>query len=300
MTDTTQILCCRTSWMPEYKSKEEKAFSYHQYIIDKNTPFEALNFMAGDDGQFRGYVPVGGDAKDNFGKIQISRLGGSRGADRVEGVTVVFCAPHEQEGGLRIVGFYRNATVLREPEISDLHDRTRITRVISADAVLIPEADRIFTIPGRYDGGFGQASLWYGLNEGHALRDDILRYVENTGELPPSQPSVIEHRRRKTHERWEGRGAIRAFIHVKGFRCEACDYSISIKDRQIWGSGFELHHLMPWAEMQEEVERSLTADDFAVLCATCHRAIHKSVYVSDVPAFRSQVLAKRGAGVRDS
>lgn len=29
MTDTTKILCCRISWMPEYKSKEEKAFSYH-------------------------------------------------------------------------------------------------------------------------------------------------------------------------------------------------------------------------------------------------------------------------------
>ncbi|CAN7583203.1 hypothetical protein [Mesorhizobium sp. LjRoot246] len=293
MTDTTKILCCRISWMPEYKSKEEKPFSYHRYILDQNTPYEALNFLAGDDGQFRGYVPVGGDADDNFGKINIARLGGARRADREEGVIVVFCAPHEREGGLRIVGFYRNATVLKEPEISDLPDRTRVTRVISKDAVLIPEVDRIFTVPGRHDGGFGQSSLWYGLNEGHPLRDAVLRYVENTTELPSSQLSVIEYRRRKTHERWEGRGSARRFIHQKGFRCEACNYAIAPKDQLIWGTGFELYHLMPWAEMQEGVERELISDDFAVLCATCHRAIHRSDHVSDVGAFRSRVLARR-------
>ena len=126
------------------------------------------------------------------------------------------------------------------------------------------------------------------------MRDDVLRYVGDTTALPPTQASVIEYRHRRTHERWEGRGATRGLIHQKGFRCEACDYAISPKDQPIWGSGFELHHLIPWAEMQEGGERDLIADDFAVLCATCHRAIHRSDHVSDVAAFRTQVLAKRG------
>lgn len=280
--------------MQEYQSKAEKAFSYHRYIIDQNTPYEALNFLAGDDGVFRGYVPVPGDAESKFSKINIARLGGARDADRVEGVIVVFCAPHESQGGLRVVGFYRNATVLREPEISDLPNRTKVTRVFSNDAVLIPVEDRAFAIPGRHDGGMGQSSLWYGMNEGHPQREDLLRYIADTQALPTAQPSVIEHRRRKIHERWEGRGASRAFIHQKGFRCEACDYAIAPEDQNIWGSGFELHHLLPWSDMMGDTERELTVDDFAVLCATCHRAIHRSENVSDVAEFRLKVLAKRG------
>ncbi|RWA98163.1 HNH endonuclease [Mesorhizobium sp.] len=81
----------------------------------------------------------------------------------------------------------------------------------------------------------------------------------------------------------DGKGA--APLEALSIKCEACDYAISPKDQLIWGTGFELHHLMPWAEMQEGVERELIADDFAVLCATCHRAIHRSDHVSDVRRF---------------
>lgn len=294
MLEDSKILCCRISWMLNYKSKDEKPFSYHRYILQGNTPYEALNFQRSDDGLYRGYVPVGRDAQDIFGKINITRMGAPAKADRMTGVVVVFCAPHETEGGLRIVGFYRNATVLRIPEISNRPDRTRITRIFSDDAILIPENDRAFSIPGRNDGGFGQSNLWYGLNEGHKLRNDVLKYVQDASNLPTSQSSVIEHRRRKIHESWEGRGASRGFIHEKGFRCEACGYAISERDQLVWGSGFELHHLLPWAEMQLEEERELIAEDFAVLCSTCHRAIHRSDYLSDVLAFSTEVLAKRG------
>ncbi len=290
---TTKILCCRISWMPEYRSRGEEPFSYHRYILDKNTPYEAQNFLAGNDGIFRGYVPVGADAKGKFGKINIQRLGAAKGADRVENVTVIFCAPDEKNGGLRIVGYYLNATILREPEISDLPDRTRVARILSRDAVLIPEAERVVTIPGREEKGFGQANLWYGLNEGHSLREDVLRYIEDKDVLPESQSSVIEYRRRRKHESWEGRPSCRSFIHIKGFRCEACDYAISEKDQRIWGSGFELHHLLPWGQMQEGEERNLLPDDFAVLCATCHRAIHRTDFVSDVTKFRTKVLVIR-------
>lgn len=279
--------------MAEYRSKDEKPFSYHRYILEKNTPYEALNFLAGDDGLYRGYVPVGGDAEDKFGKIDITRVGAARTDDRAEGIIVIFCAPNEQERGLRIVGFYRNATVLKEPEISKLPDRTRVTRVLSIDAILIPEAERVFTIPGRHDDGFGQSSLWYGLNQNHPLRDDVLRYVTDTTALPSKQPSVVEYRRRKLHERWEGRGAVRGFIHQKGFKCEACGYAIALSGQQIWGSGFELHHLTPWATMSGGEEQELNADDFAVLCATCHRAIHRTDQVSSIEQFKIQVLAKR-------
>lgn len=295
MTKDEKILCCRISWMQEYQSREEKAFSYHRYILEKNTPYEALNFLASKDGLFRGYVPVGGDTENKFGKISIARLGASASADRVEGITVIFCAPNETKGGLMIVGFYRNATVLREPEISHQTDRTHVTRVISKDAVLIPVAERAFTIPGRNDGGFGQSSLWYGLNQNISLRDEVLRYVGDTSALPTNQPSVMEYKRRKLHESWEGRGAVRGFIHQKGFRCEACSYAIPSSDQPIWGSGFELHHLVAYSLIEAGTEQRVSPEDFAVLCATCHRAIHRTDQISDVAKFRMQVLSKRSS-----
>ncbi|MBU2934497.1 MULTISPECIES: HNH endonuclease [Pacificibacter] len=294
MIEHVKILCCRISWMKEYRSREERPFSYHSYIRDGNTPAEALNFRACDDNLFRGYVPVGDDKSGNYGKIAIERLGASKNAERTSPVVVVFCAPHEQNGGLRIVGFYPSATVLRKPEISELPDRTPITRVIADSAVLIPEAERHFAIPGRKEGGFGQSSLWYGLNEETPLRSDVLKYVQNQTALPGDQPSVIEYRRKRLHERWEGRANSRHLIHEKGYCCDACNYSISEADQPIWGSGFELHHLLPWADLNEGDERALNASDFAVLCSTCHRAIHRSLYVSDVATFRTKVLAKRG------
>lgn len=293
MTNDIGILCCRVSWMSQYRSREERPFSFHKYIRAGNTPAEAQNFLPCEDGLFRGYVPVGRDADRKYGKIAIDRLGASKKDDRVDHVLVVFCAPHEQNRGLRIVGFYRNATVLREPKISNHSDRTPITRVISRDAILIPEPDRCFTIPGQKERGFGQSNLWYGLNGEHHLRNDVLSYVDDQTILPNDQPSVIEHRRRKLHESWDGRGNSRRFIHEKGFRCESCNYSISKIDQPIWGSGFELHHLLPWAELPEDEERQLEAKDFAVLCATCHRAIHRSEYVSDVAQFRSKILVER-------
>ena len=206
---------------------------------------------------------------------------------------VVFCARHKQNGDLRIVGFYRNATVFRERKISKLPDQTSNTYFISKDAVLIRESDRHVTIP-TGKGGFGR-TLWYGLNEEEhsSLREDVLNYVQDPTTLPESNHGVIEYRQRQCHERWECRGNVRRFIHEKGFRCEACHYTISDEDQQTWGSGFELHHLQPWSDLPEGEERSLVADDFAVLCATCHRAIHQSKYVSDVARFRKKVLAKR-------
>ncbi|MEP2784652.1 MAG: HNH endonuclease [Pseudoruegeria sp.] len=289
------ILCCRIFWMSEYCSREERSFSYHRYIQDGNPPEEALNFRKGDDGLYRGYVPVGDDAHGNHGKINIERLGGAKKDEGVAPVLVVFCAPHEQKGGLRIVGFYRNATVLRKPELSDRPNQTKIARVISKDAILIPEAERLFEIPGRQEGGFGQSSLWYGLDDKHQLRDEVLSYVQDTTSLPEAQSSVTENRLRKIHERWEGRGQSRRLIYEKGFCCEACGYQISESDWPTWGSGFELHHLQPWADLQEGEERSLSANDFAVLCATCHRAIHRTEYISDVETFCKKVLAKRNA-----
>lgn len=290
-------LLCRIGWMETYASRDEPCFSHQRHIKDGNPPYEPYNFLRRDDGTYRGYVPVGKDAKREYGRIAVEKLGAGKNDSEASGVTVVFCASHQTEGGLRIVGFYRDATVLREPIVAMGDDGFEmVTRVIAREAVLIPEDERVFAVPGSRDGGFGQASIWYGLNDpkNAELRAEVEAYIGNTDALPERQLSVVEFRQKKLHLAWEGRAGVRRFIYAKGFQCEACDYSISDEDAEIWGSGFELHHLQPWADLQEAESRRITPDDFAVLCAVCHRAIHRTAFVSDVVGFRETITRRRG------
>ncbi|WP_421929776.1 HNH endonuclease [Neoaquamicrobium sediminum] len=287
-------LLCRIGWMETYASREERCSSRQKYIQQGNSPYEALNFLRQDDGYYRGYVPVGNDARGQYGRLALERLGASRVAAEVSGVTVIFCALHPIDNELRIVGFYKNASVLRKPEVTASEDATpMVTRIISTDAQLIPEDERFFRIPGARNGGMGQANIWYGLNkpEGDVLRSAIEAYINGTN--GSGRSSLVEYRRRKLHLAWEGRAAVRHLIYSKGFRCEGCDYEIADADIPIWGSGFELHHLKPWAELEEPEGRSVTRDDFAVLCALCHKAIHRTKYVSNITGFRETIVRPR-------
>ena len=57
------------------------------------------------------------------------------------------------------------------------------------------------------------------------------------------------------------------------------------------GKGYiEAHHLVPLSQLKGRRFALDPERDFAVLCANCHRMVHRSAYVSDVNAFRQQVL----------
>ena len=99
---------------------------------------------------------------------------------------------------------------------------------------------------------------------------------------------VVESRKRQVSERLGRRGANRQFIKEKGYRCEACGWTVGEDDVQVWGSSFELHHLTPFSQLEEGETREVRSEDFAVLCASCHRAIHRTDYVNDVHGFAKE------------
>lgn len=72
-----------------------------------------------------------------------------------------------------------------------------------------------------------------------------------------------------------------------GFRCQICemDYAETYGD---FGQGYiEAHHLTPLAELPKNGAISLSpVDDFAVLCANCHRMIHRKGAPSTFEEFR--------------
>jgi len=79
-------------------------------------------------------------------------------------------------------------------------------------------------------------------------------------------------------------------------RCEACDFDFVVFYGAM-GEGFcEVHHVVPLSEADGEIQTSL--DDLAIVCANCHRMIHRNVPFLTVAALRAEIARTEqdGAG----
>ena len=297
------ILVCRIAWMPFYQDTGESAYSGDRWVAAGNTPFEAVNFLC-VDGVYYGYVAI-----PSAHNINIKNLGARAGDDQVKGILVLFCAPHPATNDLLVVGWYNNATVYRSWIDRPDSEPVRFVRFKSKEATLVEETQRRFSIPRAKDklniSGIGHAPIWYGLNGNKAKNKnkakqfviEIHQYISQVqteeNQEPPAQ-TMLERKRRSKSLALERRGSVRGFIRIKGFRCEACGLGINEDEQQIWSSSFELHHLTPFDKLSLDEIREVSKDDFAVLCATCHRAIHRWGYhggdISDVDQFSRDYL----------
>lgn len=302
-----QVLVCRTSWMETYATAAEPAQSHHGWVKSGNVPGEALNFLLRKDGTYRGYVQVKGDSEGSSGRIALERLGGNSNDNDLENRTVVWAATHPK-GGIRVVGGYFNATIFREARREKLPISTfpvdngsRIYRIQAKSAVLLEESDRKIPLP-RGKGGIGMSDLWYGLNEPEhdTLRAYILTFLDSrwreicndaeaisSPSYESSSETVKEGYYLSKHRRLERRTQVRRFIYEKGCRCEACGIELGLREPSVWRSSFEIHHLQPYKSLAKDAERTITSQDVAVLCANCHRAIHRLPENTSVAQFRT-------------
>ena len=280
------ILVCRVAWMPGYQSGDEKAEGGGSYVDEGNEPHEALNFLPVGD-TYYGFV------ENRGAQINIERLGGSPADETIGGVSNVFCAEDPASGEFLVTGWYSGATVHRNPVKRPEDPLQRDAYFTATDATLIGETERCFRIPRARDqprsafGGIGQRHIWYGLNEKLAttFRKSLIEYMASRASRQTTRQAVVESRKRRISERLERIGTHRHFIRKKGYQCEACERSIEEDEQEVWGSSFELHHLTPFSKLAVDVSRVVRIEDFAVLCASCHRAIHRTAYVSDVERF---------------
>jgi len=91
-------------------------------------------------------------------------------------------------------------------------------------------------------------------------------------ELPEGRLLTALHVRRERNPRVrkmliDARGA-------SGLRCEICDLSRQDLETSLQEAMFEAHHLVPLAEAGE---RKTKLADLALLCACCHRLIHRAM-----------------------
>src|SRR4051812_5388770 len=79
-----------------------------------------------------------------------------------------------------------------------------------------------------------------------------------------------------------------------GFTCQACYLNFEDVYGSIGKGYIEAHHLIPLSQLNGKHVALDPEQDFAVLCSNCHRMIHRSNYVSDITAFRQQILGHKG------
>ena len=287
------ILVCRVAWMPGYQCDDEQAYGGGSYVKEGNVPHEALNFLPVDD-TYYGFV------ENLRQQIRLERLGGQIGDPEINGVSVVFCATDRKTNDFLVTGWYAAATVYREPINRPGDTLGRRVHFTATNAMLIGESDRCFRIPRARErpqspfGGIGQRNIWYGLNDERATGfcKSLNEYMQSMASMQTPEKTVVESRKRRLSERLERWGTQRQFIRIKGYRCEACGWSIEENEQDVWGSSFELHHLTPFSELEEDQSRRVRIQDFAVLCASCHRAIHRTDCVSDIDRF-TEVCVRR-------
>jgi 5-methylcytosine-specific restriction enzyme A len=107
----------------------------------------------------------------------------------------------------------------------------------------------------------------------------------------PDNVTITEKRKYVLHKKIERHGtAAKAAKKHHGTGCQACNLDFGVRYGEI-GQGFiEAHHLTPISTLTEGVAvKYNVAKDFAVLCANCHRMIHRTDDPSDLIAFRARL-----------
>ena len=114
-----------------------------------------------------------------------------------------------------------------------------------------------------------------GAGDEEADRDEIELFFEGDG-------------RARVHLRVERNRKLTAKVkRLKGTRCEACDLDFLERYGEL-GRGFiEAHHCVPFASLQGNAIPLDPVKDFAVLCANCHRMIHRMTNPADVDGLRA-------------
>ncbi len=159
----TPVLFARIGWMNRYRgpAPDDCLIGGGSYNEDQ-VGSEVYNFKP-DRGRLRGFVQPPAMTPDRS-ILNLRRIDPSLDAqDRVRGVTVIFVARNPDQGGQKIIGWYRNATVFRAPRdgpTADVPDRCFNLEAQFEDSVLLPARDRNHEIPGG-KGGMGQANVRY-------------------------------------------------------------------------------------------------------------------------------------------
>ena len=308
----SKVLICRISWMREYQGLTNDAIIAPAGRFPKQNGWggECWNFRAWR-GRMYGYARVNphGDPQP-----VIRRLNSTTDADSVDDVTVVWVAHQGAIDKTYVLGWFEHSTVLGE--FLDRPDAERIAHEASVkdlsievgqeevqyfvtckkeDARLLAESERAFPVPTGKGWMAWQSLLFYpdrgAEHEGFKSRlldyIDAYRHGRDTSAVPYSAARELDDGRFTvegkqvlvTHvarERDTGlvKKAKRRFRRTHGqLFCEACAFDFQSKYGSLGKNFIEAHHLKPLTEGS----RRTSWKDLMMLCANCHRMVHRQM-----------------------
>lgn len=278
------IIVFHTAWMAEYNG-DRASFSAggFKYAVENGYGHEMFNFRE-IGGAYYGYVPP-------TGNLHLEKhFDVDRDAEKLDGVTVVWTAPHPEQGGRAVVGVWKNATIYR----SDQEPKGRIARsrkvgpedfagyrctAKAQDCVLLSPGSRpIFVRPSqpRTGGSWpGQQKVFYPQAGSSAMKRletilaDIAYIDASTGE-----PSEQKAKRKLSN--WQADVEIRKQIEVAaikavGSKLEHLGYTIKSVEKDNVGYDLvatrhdEVLHIEVKGRLGQDVCADLSANEFDCL-----------------------------------
>jgi 5-methylcytosine-specific restriction enzyme A len=109
-------------------------------------------------------------------------------------------------------------------------------------------------------------------------------------DIPPEARGGTESKRYRWHLRAEGRNSAvaRQAKQLQGYACQVCERDFEKELGELGKRCIEAHHLAPFEELDDEPRDLDPEEDFAVVCANCHRMLH-----SETPPLSPERLARR-------
>ena len=178
------VILLNCGWMEKYDGPAD-IVGGGRYIKETGIGWEIFNFK-NFNGKAYGYSQPSGE------KNSIERLGASEDADSISGVLAVFTATDPLYGGIRVTGWYNNATLYREYQDVKIPGRKAHGKVMGyyveasfADVVLLTPDERrgFIDLPSRLPAGSGwrgRSNVWYAdFGEGLELKNRIVERIDN-------------------------------------------------------------------------------------------------------------------------
>jgi len=114
------------------------------------------------------------------------------------------------------------------------------------------------------------------VEEPEVSRSDI-EAVDSDEEFAEGRIITALHKRRERHPLIRKKLLV-ARLKIGPLACDTCDFVPAATESMMIEAAFEAHHLEPLASPDRR-ERGTRVNDLALLCATCHRLIHRAMHL---------------------
>lgn len=147
------------------------------------------------------------------------------------------------------------------------------------------------------------------LSDEQTIIEDLLQMLALYRKLTTSDPDLDsaaieddeqgnkfdeDHTKLSYHKRIERNPNVsRAVKKAQGYVCKACGFDFRAMYPGVEQNEYiEAHHLIPISQLKGQKVSRDPVTDFAVLCANCHRMIHRCASTSDLEAFKALIRVR--------